>query len=97
MLFLVGSAIHTLASVRGAADDIRRTALPLITDVHAAVRQAKGDLVQVEAVLERTESIKSTVDSASRLALSAFTTPVVKLAAISAGLTRVVTRLAGRA
>ncbi|MDQ4070322.1 MAG: DUF948 domain-containing protein [Actinomycetota bacterium] len=96
VLFLVGSAVRTLAAVRGAADDIRRTAVPLITDVHAAVRQANGDLVQVEAVLERTESIKSTVDSASRLALSAFATPVVKLAAISAGLTRVVTRLAGR-
>ena len=95
-LFLVGSAIRTLASVRGAVDDVRRTAVPLIADVHAAVRQANGDLVQVEAVLERTESIKGTVDSASRLGLSAFATPVVKLAAISAGLTRVVTRLAGR-
>ena len=96
LLVFVGSAIRTMTSVRGAVDDIRRTAVPLIADVHTAVRQANGDLVQVEAVLERTESIKSTVDSASRLALVAFATPVVKLAAVTAGLTKVVSRLAGR-
>lgn len=96
LLFLVGAAIRTLASIRGAVDDVRRTAVPLITDVHHAVRQAKGDLVQVEAILERTESIKGTVDSASQLALAAFATPVIKLAAISAGLNRMVRRLAGR-
>lgn len=96
LLFLVGAAIRTLASIRGAVDDVRRTAVPLITDVHHAVRQAKGDLVQVEAILERTESIKGTVDSASQLALATFATPLIKLAAISAGLNRMVRRLAGR-
>ena len=96
LIFLIGSAMRTLASIRGAVDDVRRTAVPLISDVHMAVRQAKGDLVQVEAILERTESIKGTVDSASQLALAAFATPVIKLAAISAGLTRMVGRLARR-
>jgi uncharacterized protein YoxC len=96
VLFMVGSAIRTLAAVRGAVDDVRRTAVPLIADVHAAVRQANGDLVKVEAVLERTESIKGTVDSASRLALSAFATPVIKVLAVSAGLSRIVGRLADR-
>ena len=97
LLFLIGSAMRTLASIRGAVDDVRHTAVPLIADVHTAVRQAKGDLVQVEAILERTESIQGTVDSASRLALNAFATPVVKLAAVSAGLSRIVARLARRA
>ena len=96
LLFLVGSAIRTLASVRGAVDDVRHTAVPLIADVHKAVRQANGDLVHVEAILERTESIKGTVDSASKLALAAFATPAIKLAAISTGLNRVVSRLASR-
>ncbi len=96
LLFLVGSAIRTLSSVRAAVDDVRRTAVPLITDIHTAVRQANGDLVQVEAILERTESIKGTVDSASRLAYVAFATPVIKLAAITAGLGQAARRLAGR-
>ena len=96
VLFMVGSAIRTLAAVRGAADDVRRTAVPLIADVHAAVRQANGDLVQVEAILERTESIKGTVDTASQLALAAFATPLIKMAAITAGLNKAARRLAGR-
>jgi len=76
---------------------MRRTAVPLIGDIHKAVRQANGDLVQVEAILEHTESIKGTMDSASQLALAAFATPLIKLAAITAGLNRVARRLAGRA
>ncbi len=97
VLFFVGSAVRTLASIRGAVDDVRRTAVPLITDVHAAVRQANGDLVQIESVLERTESIKGTVDSASQLAIAAFATPLIKLAAITAGIQRAARRLAGKA
>ncbi len=97
LLFLVGSAIRTLASMRGAIDDVRRTAVPLITDVHTAVRQANGDLVQVEAILERTEAIQGTVDSASRLALATFATPVFKLGAMASGLSRATRRLVGRA
>ncbi len=96
LLFLVGSAIRTLSSVRGAVDDVRRTAVPLISDIHTAVRQANGDLVQVEAILERTESIKGTVDSASQLALAAFATPLIKLAAITAGLQRALAGWQGR-
>ncbi len=96
VLFAVGSLIRTLATVRVAVDDLRRAAVPLLTDMHSAVRQANGDLVQVEAILERTEAIQGTVDSVSRLALAAFATPVIKLAAITAGLGQAARRLAGR-
>ena len=79
LALVVASGGPTVASAAGAmdvtVDDVRRTAVPLISDIHTAVRQANGDLVQVEAILERTESIKGTVDSASQLALAAFATP----------------------
>ena len=96
LLLLISSAIRTLASVRGAVDDVRRTAVPLISDIHTAVRQANGDLVKVETILERTESIKGTVDSASQLALAAFATPLIKIASVTTGLNRAARRLAGR-
>ncbi len=96
LLLLIGSAIRTLSSVRGAVDDVRRTAVPLISDIHLAVRQANGDLVKVESILERTESIKGTVDSASQLAVAAFATPLIKVAAITTGLNRAARRLSGK-
>ena len=97
LLLLIGSAIRTLSSVRGAVDDVRRTAVPLISDIHTAVRQANGDLVKVESILQRTESIKGTVDSASQLAVAAFATPLIKVAAITTGLNRAARRLSGKA
>jgi uncharacterized protein YoxC len=93
LLFLVGAAIRTLGSMKGAVDDVRRTAVPLLTDVHTAVRQANGDLVQVEGLLETAESISGTMDSASRLALAAFSSPLVKLAALVAGTSKALRRL----
>jgi uncharacterized protein YoxC len=96
LLLLIGSAIRTMSTVRGAVDDVRRTAVPLISDIHLAVRQANGDLVKVESILERTESIKGTVDSASQLAVAAFATPLIKVAAITTGLNRAARRLAGK-
>ena len=97
VLFLVGSAIRTLAAMRVAVDDVRQAAVPLLTDVHTAVRQANGDLVHVEGLLETAESISGTVDSASRLAYAAFSRPVVKLAAFFAGTSRALRRLRGAA
>jgi uncharacterized protein YoxC len=92
-LFVMGSAIRTLTSMRGAVEDLRRTSVPLLTDVHTAVRQANGDLVHVERVLESAESISGTMDSASRLALAAFSNPMVKLAAWFAGTSKALRRL----
>jgi uncharacterized protein YoxC len=93
LLFLVGAAIRTMGSMKTAVDDVRRTAVPLLADVHTAVRQANGDLVHVEGLLEAAESISGTMDSASRLALAAFSSPVVKLAGLAAGTSRVFRRL----
>jgi len=93
LLFLIGAAIRTLGSMKGAVDDVRRTAVPLLTDVHTAVRQANGDLVHVEGLLETAESISGTMDSASRLAVAAFSSPVVKLAALVAGTSKAFRRL----
>jgi uncharacterized protein YoxC len=92
-IFLMGAAIRTLKTMRVAVDDVRRTSVPLLTDVHTAVRQANGDLIHVERMLETAESISGTMDSASRLALAAFSNPVVKLAAWFAGTSKALRRL----
>ncbi|HTJ74606.1 MAG TPA: DUF948 domain-containing protein [Acidimicrobiales bacterium] len=92
-LFLMGSAMRTLKTTRVAVEDLRRTSVPLLNDVHTAVRQANGDLIHVERVLESAQSISGTMDSASRLALAAFSNPMVKLAAWFAGTSKALRRL----
>jgi uncharacterized protein YoxC len=96
VLFAVGSLIRTLGTVRVAVDDMRRVAVPLLTDVHTAVRQANGDLARVDGLLETAESITGTVDSASRLAYAAFSNPVLKAVAFFTGASRMVRRLRRR-
>ena len=51
---------------------------------------------RVGAVLDTTESVHATVDSASRLAYRAFANPVVKVLAVRAGAATGIRRLAGR-
>jgi len=93
VLFAVGSLIRTLATARVAIDDIRRAAVPLLTDVHSAVRQTNGDLVRMESLLETAESVTGTVDSASRLAYAVVSNPLVKVLAFASGSTRALRRL----
>jgi len=93
LLFTLGAAIRTLGAIKGAVDDTRRVAIPLLTDLHSAVRKADADLGRMEAVLETAESISGTVDSASRLAYTAFSNPVVKMMALGSGMGRAFRRL----
>jgi len=64
---------------------LRAEAVPLVAEARHAVDQASGEMARVEAVLESTESVTATVDSASRLAQRAFANPVVKVLALRAG------------
>ena len=59
--------------------------MPLVADAHRVVDQAATEMERVGAVLDTTESVHATVDSASRLAYRAFANPVVKVLAVRAG------------
>jgi hypothetical protein len=76
------------------AEDLRRQLVPLVADAHRVVDQAATEMERVGAVLESTESVHSTVDSASRLAYRAFANPVVKVLAVKAGAAGGMRRLA---
>jgi hypothetical protein len=75
-------------------DQLRRQTVPLVADAHRAVDQAATELERVGAVLDSTESVHATVDSASKLAYRAFANPVVKVLAVRAGAATGIRRLA---
>jgi hypothetical protein len=79
-----------LASV---AEELRRQTVPLVADAHRVVDQAATEMERVGAVLDTTESVHSTVDSASKLAYRAFANPVVKVLAVRAGAATGIRRL----
>jgi hypothetical protein len=88
LLVVLVSLISTLRALRETAEELRRTTVPLVTEARDTVARATAELERVDGLLVTAESISTTVDSASRLAYLAFSNPVVKVLAFSAGTAR---------
>jgi len=97
ILFAVASLRREVARLGALADELKRQTVPLVADAHRVVGQAATELERVGAVLDTTESVHATVDSASKLAYRAFANPVVKVLAVRAGAASGMRRLAGPA
>lgn len=93
LLFALAALVRTLAVLRVTIDEVRQAGLPLLADLHSAVRQANKELGRMDVLLDRAESISGTVDSASKLAYTAFSSPVVKAMAVATGGARALRRL----
>ena len=95
LLVAVTSLRREVARIKTLADELKRQTVPLVADAHRVVDQAATEMERVGAVLDTTESVAATVDSASRLAYRAFANPVVKVLAVRAGAASGIRRLAG--
>ena len=65
LLVALGSLRRQVRTLRRVADDLRRQTVPLVADAHRVVDQAATEMERVGAVLDSTESVHATVDSAS--------------------------------
>lgn len=95
LLFALSSLTRTLKTVRLTVEDLHRRSLPLLDDMQSAVDQTNAELLRVDELIGRAESIGGTLDSASRLAYLAFSNPVIKAMALGAGTSRAVRRVRG--
>lgn len=77
--------VGTVRRFERGVESLRTEAAPLVSGARQAVDHANAEMARVESVLESTEQVTSTVDSASRLAQRAFANPVVKVLALRAG------------
>jgi hypothetical protein len=94
LLVALASLRRQVARLGTLADELKRQTVPLVVDAHRVVDQAATEMERVGAVLDTTESVAATVDSASRLAYRAFANPVVKVLAVRAGAASGIRRLA---
>jgi hypothetical protein len=85
LLFAMTALRRQVRRLEAVAEDLRVQTMPLVVEAHRVVDQAATEMERVGAVLESTESVSATVDSASRLAYRAFANPVVKVLAVRAG------------
>jgi hypothetical protein len=94
LLVALGSLRREVRALGLVAEQLSRQTVPLMADAHRVVDQAATEMERVGAVLDSTESVHATVDSASRLAYRAFANPVVKVLAVRAGAATGIRRLA---
>jgi len=96
LLVMLRNLNASLRALRQTTDELRRTTTPILVDVRDAVTQANAELERVDDLLVTAEQITATVDCASRLAYAAFSSPVIKTMAFTAGTGRAVRRLRRR-
>ena len=85
LLFALASLTSTLRTMRTTVEELRREAVPLVSQLRQTVDQANAELARVDGLLGTAESVGTTVDSASRLAYLAFSNPIIKAMAFGAG------------
>lgn len=92
--------LDTLRALRGEVDLVRAETRPLLAelrsttdDAREAMDVARADLDRFDRVLGSAEAIGDAVSGSGRLARTAFSVPVIKVAGLATGTSRAVRRL----
>jgi len=103
LIVVLVRVLDTLKSLRDEVDALRQETRPLLAELRdstaearSAMDTARSDLERFDRVLGSAEAISDAVDGGSRVARTAFSAPVIKLAGIATGTSRAVRRLRGR-
>lgn len=81
--------VEMRAETRPLLDELRART----EDAHTAIDAAREDLERFDRVLGSAEAISEAVDGSSRVARTAFSVPVIKLAGLATGTSRTFRRL----
>jgi uncharacterized protein YoxC len=95
--------LDTLKSLRGEVESLRQETRPLLAELRestvearTAMDVARSDLERFDRVLGSAEAISDAVEGSGRVARTAFSAPVIKIAGLATGTSRAVRRLRGR-
>jgi predicted Holliday junction resolvase-like endonuclease len=93
LLVALATLSRNLRALQREVERLERETIPALHDARRAVRRASGEVERVDALLTSATSVTNTVDSASRFAYRAVSSPVVKAMAFGEGTRRAVRRL----
>ena len=96
LVIAIASLVRTLRTLRETVEELRAEAVPALAGMRTTVDTANDELERLDGLIDRAESVTATVDSASRLAYMAASTPVIKTMAFSAGASRAARHLRSR-
>ena len=103
LIVVLVRVLDTLKTLRGEIESLRQETRPLLAELRestaaarSAVLVAQHDLERFDRVLGSAEAISGAVEGSGRVARTAFSAPVIKVAGLATGTSRVVRRLRGR-
>ena len=103
LIVVLVRVLDTLKSLRGEVESLRQETRPLLAELRdstdearTAMAVARHDLERFDRVLGSAEAISEAVEGSGRLARTAFSTPVIKVAGFATGTSRAMRRLRGR-
>jgi hypothetical protein len=103
LIVVLVRVLDSLKTLRGEVESLRQETRPLLAELRdstaearTAMDTARSDLERFDRVLGSAEAISDAVDGGSRVARTAFSAPVIKIAGIATGTSRAVRRLRGR-
>lgn len=104
LIVVLVRVLDMLKALRAEVTSLRTETQPLLTEMRASTEEAqtamataRSDLERFDRVLGSAEAISGAVDGSSRVARTAFSVPVIKLAGLATGTSRAVRRMRGRA
>ena len=100
LIVVLVRVLDTLKALRLEVTSLRSETQPLLAELRASTAEARSamdtarsDLERFDRVLGSAEAISGAVDGSSRVARTAFSTPVIKLAGLATGTSRAVRRI----
>jgi hypothetical protein len=103
LIVVLVRVLDTLKVLRGDVAALRAETRPLLDELRISadearttMHEARSDLARFDRVLGSAEAISDAVDGSSRVARTAFSVPVIKLAGLATGTSRAVRKIRGR-
>lgn len=103
LIVVLVRVLDTLQALRTEVEALRGETRPLLAELRHSTEQARSamdtarsDLERFDRVLGSAEAISGAVEGTGRVARSAFSAPVIKIAGLATGTSRAVRRLRGR-
>lgn len=103
LIVVLVRVLDTLKALRAEVDSLRQETRPLLAELRdstvearTAMAVARTDLERFDRVLGSAEAISEAVEGSGRVARTAFSVPVIKMAGLATGTGRAVRRLRGR-
>jgi uncharacterized protein YoxC len=97
MIMVVGWIVvrlaRTVREVGTALDELRTQTMPLLADTRAALRKAEGANRKTDVLIDTATSVTETLDSATKLAHSVLSNPLVKVLSFFTGTKHAARRL----